>query len=83
MPQTYIDYLVRVRVEHGSVVDLEMIESDMHIEVTHPSSGAEVIDVKVLDSAVAGRCEPASGVLVREGGETGRSASIQHDPPID
>lgn len=78
MKTSYVDVVVRVKVTHGVNEDPMEVLSEANCDF----SGEGVGESKVVDAAVAGTCGN-DDVLIREDGQTGRSVSIHHDPPVE
>ena len=79
MKTSYVDVLVRVKVTHGLDEDPAEIANEATFKTTLPHA-----DLRVMDMATAGTCDEANdGILIRDDGGTGRTATINHDPPID
>jgi hypothetical protein len=84
MKESYVDVLLRVRIEHPDDEDPnDLIEEATVLVGWNSDSGKRTVDLEIKDQAYVGDVDPNSGALLRSDGSSGRNVWMNHDPPLE
>lgn len=82
MKISYVDVLLRVRVKHDILADPCDIVCAANYNIAYEHQDGDILTTEIKETLLAGTCDSDSNALIRNDGQSGRNASILHDPPV-